>query len=93
MVRGYAWAPCGIARVEVSADGGDTWQPARLMADLGPHAWRQWEWIWEATAGAHVLAVRATDTAGATQPASIAYNRQGYLMNAIERIRVGVLPA
>lgn len=92
-VRGYAWAPGGIARVEVSTDDGTTWQPARLMADLGPRAWRQWQWIWQAPAGTHVLAVRATATTGEQQPTDVAYNRQGYLMNAIQRIRVSVLPA
>ncbi len=90
VVRGYAWAPSGIARVEISTDGGDSWHAARLMADLGPRSWRQWEWIWEATPGTHVLAARATDRAGNVQPEAVAYNRQGYLMNAIERVTVTI---
>lgn len=91
-VRGFAWSPGGgVVRVEVSADGGATWQDARLLADLGPHAWRQFEWLWDASAGPHVLAARATDAAGNTQPLSVEFNRQGYLMNAIQQVPVEVL--
>lgn len=92
VVRGFAWSPGGpITRVEVSANGGKTWQDARLLADLGAHSWRQWEWQWEAAAGSYQLAVRATDAAGATQPDCVPFNAQGYLMNAIERVPVQVV--
>jgi sulfite oxidase len=91
VVRGYAWAPNGIERVEISADGGDAWHAARLMADLGPRSWRQWEWSWEATPGTHVLASRAMDRAGNVQPETVAYNQQGYLMNAIDKVRVTIV--
>jgi DMSO/TMAO reductase YedYZ molybdopterin-dependent catalytic subunit len=67
-VAGVAWAPTrGIRRVEVQVDGG-AWQEARLAAAIGPNSWRQWVYEWDATPGEHVIAVRATDGAGAVQP-------------------------
>lgn len=90
-VRGWAWsAGVGIARVEVSADGGATWRDATLGADLGPRAWRGFTWRWEARPGAHTLIARATDGAGATQPFEVPYNRKGYLNNAVHRVAVSV---
>ena len=66
-VAGVAWAPArGIARVEVSVDGG-RWRPAQL-ASGGIDTWRQWRQTWNATPGVHQLQVRATDKTGATQP-------------------------
>jgi DMSO/TMAO reductase YedYZ molybdopterin-dependent catalytic subunit len=90
LVRGMAWSPHGIAHVEVSADGGAHWQPATLLDDLGPRSWRQFIWRWEAAAGEHLLASRATDLAGNTQPADVPFNQKGYLMNAIETVPVSV---
>src|SRR3954452_16627905 len=38
-----AWSGAGaIEAVEVSADGGATWQPAELGPAAAPHAWRGW---------------------------------------------------
>lgn len=91
-VRGFAWSPGGgVVHVDVSADGGASWHAARLLADLGPHAWRQFEWQWDAPVGRHVLAARATDAEGNTQPAAVEFNQQGYLMNAIQQVPVEVL--
>lgn len=90
-VRGWAWsAGRGIARVEVSADGGRTWRDAQLDADMGPRAWRGFLWRWEARPGSHTLAARATDRAGTTQPLSVPFNRRGYLNNAVHRVAVTV---
>jgi DMSO/TMAO reductase YedYZ molybdopterin-dependent catalytic subunit len=91
-IQGFAWsAGRSIARVEVSVDGGTTWQSARLLDETDPRAWRQFEWVWDAQPGEHVLAVRATDSAGDQQPATVPFNQQGYLMNAIERVPVQVV--
>jgi DMSO/TMAO reductase YedYZ molybdopterin-dependent catalytic subunit len=89
-VRGMAWSPHGVAHVEVSADGGAHWRPATLLDDLGPCSWRQFIWHWEAAAGEHLLASRATDLAGNIQPADVPFNQKGYLMNAIETVPVSV---
>jgi DMSO/TMAO reductase YedYZ molybdopterin-dependent catalytic subunit len=67
-VAGVAWAGVrGIARVEVRVDDGP-WHEARLGDELAATTWRQWWWPWETTPGRHVVAVRATDGTGATQP-------------------------
>jgi DMSO/TMAO reductase YedYZ molybdopterin-dependent catalytic subunit len=90
LVRGMAWSPHGVAHVEVSADGGAHWQPATLLDDLGSRSWRQFIWRWEAAAGEHLLASRATDLAGNIQPADVPFNQKGYLMNAIETVPMSV---
>jgi len=90
-LRGVAWsAGRGVARVEVSADGGRTWADAELLHDLGPRAWRSFVFHWQAAPGDHELMARATDLAGATQPLDPAFNRKGYLMNAVHRVPVAV---
>ncbi len=71
-VAGVAWAQHrGISKVEVRVDDGP-WQPATLGAVPSVDTWRQWSWTWQATPGAHTLAVRATDNGGVTQTAEVA---------------------
>jgi len=66
-VAGVAWAvDRGVAKVEVSVDGGE-WNAATLAEAIGPQTWVQWRWAWPATPGDHVLAVRATDGTGEVQ--------------------------
>jgi DMSO/TMAO reductase YedYZ molybdopterin-dependent catalytic subunit len=67
-VGGVAWAPHrGIDRVEVSTDDGETWNDARLAAQLDVDVWRQYVYDWEAEPGEYTLKVRATDGEGETQ--------------------------
>lgn len=69
----------GVAKVEVSLDGGKTWQLARLVGpDLGRFAWRQFVFAARLPAGQFTLASRATDTAGNVQPAQRVENAGGY---------------
>ena len=82
------WAP--VTRVEVSTDDGATWDDARLDEPLGERAWRGWTYEWDAEPGEHVIASRATDAAGNTQPADPAWNLKGYANNAVDRIPVTV---
>ena len=66
-VAGIAWAQHrGIAKVEVRVDDGP-WQEARLGSVPSTDTWRQWVYEWDAPAGRHTLAVRATDATGAVQ--------------------------
>jgi DMSO/TMAO reductase YedYZ molybdopterin-dependent catalytic subunit len=72
-VAGVAWAgERGIDRVEVSADGGKTWQPAILRRPLARAAWRQWRARLPRPAGDATILVRAVDGTGAIQTASSA---------------------
>ena len=73
----------GIKGVEVSVDGGKTWQAAQLIGpDLGRFAWRQFVLPVRLGAGTHVLASRATDTAGNVQPEQREENLSGYNNNS-----------
>ncbi|MBI4545643.1 MAG: molybdopterin-dependent oxidoreductase [Gemmatimonadetes bacterium] len=95
VVRGIAFSGYGrVTRVDVSADDGRSWQPARLGPDHGEHSFREWSYTWRPERpGAHVLAVRAADAAGNTQPDEPVWNPGGYLWNRIERQEVVVGPA
>ncbi len=60
-----------ISKVEVSVDGGKTWQNAALKPALGPYTWQFWMLDWQATAGDHEIVVRATDGTGKTQTSTV----------------------
>jgi DMSO/TMAO reductase YedYZ molybdopterin-dependent catalytic subunit len=69
-IGGIAWAPQrGIERVEVSTDGGASWDEARLASQLALDTWRQYVYDWDARPGQYTLQVRATDGEGKTQTA------------------------
>ncbi|MCW2965352.1 MAG: sulfite oxidase [Actinomycetia bacterium] len=96
-LRGYALAGGGrsVSRVDVSCDGGETWNAARLLEDLGPWAWRLWSLRVELPPGEHQIFARAWDTSGGTQPESPAtlWNPKGYMNTAWGRMRISVAPA
>jgi sulfite oxidase len=80
-----------VAKVEISADGGQSWREA----ELARHPAARWCWtFWSTTVnldrGMYELAVRAWDAAGRTQPALPAevWNFKGYLCTAWHRIGV-----
>jgi DMSO/TMAO reductase YedYZ molybdopterin-dependent catalytic subunit len=85
------WAP--VSRVELSADGGETWTDASLGAPVGEFAWRGWSHTWDATPGEHELCCRATDEAGNVQPLSPEWNWDGVCNNAVQRVKVVVRSA
>lgn len=86
-LTGRAWSGfADITSVEVSTDGGSTWEPASLDPPVAPHAWRRWSHTWIATPGETVLCSRATDETGRTQGAEPAWNLGGYEVNAIQRV-------
>ena len=89
-VAGVAWdGGYGIATVEVSVDEGKNWQTARLGADLGRYAWRQWSHRFApARAGRHVVLARAVNRAGATQTFEPIFNPAGYHNNVVQRIEI-----
>jgi DMSO/TMAO reductase YedYZ molybdopterin-dependent catalytic subunit len=82
------WAP--IDRVEVSVDNGLTWADAAVEAPVDARAWQGWTYAWDAAPGSHVVASRATDADGRTQPDEPPWNLKGYANNAVERIPVTV---
>lgn len=71
-VAGVAWAMHrGITGVQVRVDEGP-WVDARLAVEATVDSWRQWVYDWAATAGSHVLTVRARDATGQWQTAAAA---------------------
>jgi DMSO/TMAO reductase YedYZ molybdopterin-dependent catalytic subunit len=90
-LAGKAWAGRGgVARVEVSVDGGATWSEAQLGEAKSPFAWRSWTFLWHATPGQHTLGVRASDAGGNAQPAAQEWNFGGYGNNGVQRVNVVV---
>lgn len=89
-VSGWAVAADGVARVEVSGDGGATWTAADLAAEESPWDWRLWSARLDLPPGSHTLVARAFDGAGRAQPPSAAerWNRKGYMNNAWHRVKI-----
>ncbi|PVE75963.1 molybdopterin-dependent oxidoreductase [Microbacterium testaceum] len=66
-IAGMAWAqPVGVQKVEVRIDDGD-WQETQLSNPINDQSWVQWRFDWNAEAGSHYIAVRATDKQGNLQ--------------------------
>ncbi|WP_214107934.1 sulfite oxidase [Acrocarpospora catenulata] len=84
ILHGRSWSGQGrIVRVEVSTDGGETWQRAHLRGRPSA-AWAMWHFAWcPRTPGPYKLLARAVDETGAGQPARAPYNPRGYLFGAI----------
>jgi DMSO/TMAO reductase YedYZ molybdopterin-dependent catalytic subunit len=82
-VHGAAWTGAGeIVKVEVSVDGGATWNEATL-GESASNAWCLWEYTWRTPAkpGRHTLMARATDSRGSTQPTERDPDRGTYMIN------------
>jgi len=94
-LEGRAWSGWGmVERVEVSVDGGGTWEDAQLAEPLGERAWRGWAYDWDASVpGRYVISSRATDAAGYAQPVEAPWNLKGYANNEVERVPVTVRAA
>ncbi|WP_140632214.1 sulfite oxidase [Methylibium rhizosphaerae] len=94
LIHGVAFGGAqALRRVEVSTDGGKSWSEARFVGpDLGRFAWRQFVLQARLAPGSHVLASRATDTAGNVQPEQRLENVAGYNNNswADHAVRVSV---
>jgi sulfane dehydrogenase subunit SoxC len=90
-IEGRAWSGWGpIGRVEVSVDGGGSWQDATVGSAPGPAAWAPWSLEWDAPEGEHELCVRATDATGRSQPDHPPWNVGGYANNAVQRVQITV---
>jgi sulfite dehydrogenase (cytochrome) subunit A len=91
-IRGVAWGRgSGISRVEVSLDGGDTWQDALLDRPLGPYAYRRFNLqTGLIRPGTYRLACRATTQSGERQASVLKVNPGGYHNNVPLPITVAV---
>lgn len=61
----------GIQQVEVRIDDGP-WTAATLEPGATALQWRRWRYDWQASSGAHMISVRATDGLGELQTNSVA---------------------
>jgi DMSO/TMAO reductase YedYZ molybdopterin-dependent catalytic subunit len=63
----------GISEVDISLDGGDSWQLATLKRPLSGLTWVLWEYLWQPTPpGSYTLIVRAVDMEGNVQDPNVA---------------------
>lgn len=86
-IQGLAFdAGYGITKVELSADIGKIWLPAKLDADLGKYSWRRWHYSFAPSQkGIYNLQVKSTNSIGQTQPLH-QWNHSGYMRNEIETL-------
>jgi sulfite oxidase len=93
-VHGYAYAGENrtVTRVEISGDGGTTWQQAQIDEPDGQWTWQHWRGTVDVTHGETEVLARAWDSTGALQPTSAAdvWNPKGYLNTSWARARVHV---
>lgn len=91
-LRGWSWdGGSGIARVEVSLDGGRAWRDAALGEDMGRFSWRQFRVPLDTSrAGPIDVAVRAQARSGAVQPEKLVVNAPGYHHNIIQKLTLEV---
>jgi sulfite oxidase len=79
-----------VTMVEVSADGGKTWQNADIKPAESPWAWYHWSSKATLASGANTLMCRATDALGRTQPMDglTRWNPRGYEWNGVDRVEI-----
>jgi DMSO/TMAO reductase YedYZ molybdopterin-dependent catalytic subunit len=84
-IAGVAWAgEERVARVDVSTDGGRTWQAAHLKGLQQPYSWCQWECLWTVTApGDYTILARAHTESGHAQPSLYNSDNLGYIINVV----------
>ena len=89
-LRGIAFGgDCGVATVDLSVDGGQSWQPAALGRDEGGYSFRQWTAQVNAPASGGLAAmVRCTNAKQVAQPMRANWNGGGYMRNAVESVNL-----
>ncbi|XP_020202176.1 inducible nitrate reductase [NADH] 2 [Cajanus cajan] len=103
LLRGYAYSGGGrkVTRVEVTLDGGETWQVCTLDCPEKPNKYgKYWCWcFWSLEVevldllGAKEIAVRAWDEALNTQPEKLIWNVMGMMNNCWFRVKTNVCKA
>ncbi|XP_051192559.1 nitrate reductase [NAD(P)H] [Lolium perenne] len=99
-MKGYAYSGGGrkVTRVEVTLDGGETWQVCDLDHPERPTKYgKYWCWcFWSVDVevldlmGAKEIAVRAWDEALNTQPEKLIWNLMGMMNNCWFRVKINV---
>ncbi len=88
-VRGIAMGGAsGVARVDISIDGGASWHPAALGPDAGRYGFRRWQMTIPARRGPITILARCTNTERQTQGMEARWNPSGFMRNVLEPVRV-----
>ena len=93
LVAGGAWTSASeITKVELSTDGGASWQLVTLKEPSQQNAWRLWEFEWKTPSkpGRYNLIARATDAEGRTQPDERDADRGTYMINHFLPIEIEI---
>lgn len=93
-LAGAAWSgEEDIEEVEISTDGGETWNPVQKLHDRVGYSWYRWEHNWTPPAeGKYTLMCRATNVLGVTQPMEFPnpWDGRGYGNNMVFPFEVEV---
>ncbi|MBN9536341.1 MAG: molybdopterin-dependent oxidoreductase, partial [Alphaproteobacteria bacterium] len=90
-VRGIAFGgTTGVKAVDLSTDGGATWQPTVLGKEEGKYGFRQWQTEVTPPAGDLALMVRCTNDDGLAQPMTNNWNGSAFMRNGVETLQVKV---
>ncbi|MCE9555945.1 MAG: sulfite oxidase [Planctomycetes bacterium] len=92
-VFGAAWSGnTDIAKVEISTDGGVTWNVATLDAKAAPLSWRLFNFDWQTPQRASrvTLMARATDALGRAQAMERDHDRRDTMITHVQSIPVFV---
>jgi hypothetical protein len=80
-----------VSVVEVSIDGGKTWEKGQLGNDEGTYSFRRWNaQVTAPASGKLSLMVRCTNTKGVIQPDQPNWNSAGFMRNVIESAQLSV---
>ena len=94
LVKGFAVGEAGrkVKRVEVSTDGGNAWNEARITQGNEQWAWAFWEISLKLPPGNYELIARTFDEADNEQPEEVkeVWNFKGYMNNAWHRVKIEV---
>ncbi len=73
-----------VDSVEISMDGGSTWQSAAFVGPTERFAWRIWQYVLEVSQpGSYSIVSRAIDSKGNKQPMEASWNKLGYGNNGV----------
>ncbi len=69
LLTGYALGDAsGVKAVEISADGGSTWEKTDLFSHPSTETWAFWKYVWKPAPGKYKLRVRGVGGDGRVQP-------------------------
>ena len=93
-LAGAAWSgEQNIAKVEFSADGGQSWTPVDTLHPRSGYSWNRWEHWWQPPGeGNYTIMCRATNDGGETQPMEFPnkWDGRGYGNNMVFPVEVEV---